>query len=76
MARQKQTRPLKQQPSDLTQNTPDPPDSRRKEASGVKNLNSPNEPNGHLKETVLSALPEQPGLAQLIICVGGIYASL
>ena len=76
MARQKQNRPLQREPSDLSQDTPASPGSRRKEANGVKQSKGLKEPNGHLKETVLSALPEQPGLTQLIICVGGIYASL
>ncbi|KAL9127504.1 MAG: hypothetical protein Q9217_003634 [Psora testacea] len=63
MARQKQTAPLRREPSDFEQYNGGPAYGRAEIGNGV--------PKGPLPP----AAQEQPGLTQLIICVAGIYAS-
>ena len=75
MARQKQPSPMKRTPSDFSH---EPPDylSESKIANGHGQNGSLTHSNGKPKEIATPAEQETAGLAQLIICVGGIYASL
>lgn len=70
MARTKQKLPLQRAPSsDIMQAPPDLPE-KKQNGKAVAN-GSANGSAGHAKET-----ESEPGLVQLAICVGGIYASL
>jgi hypothetical protein len=71
MARTKQRAPLQREPSDFSHCLPSTPDQGWKKASGDAKAN----------ESLSSALApmvssDAAGLVQLIICAGGIYASL
>jgi hypothetical protein len=79
MARKKQSTPLKRVPSDFTHGVPDQAELSRDKANGHANGNT--SANGHTAGTVQAALApvlseEKAGLTQLVVCVGGIYASL
>ena len=75
MARQKAT-PLRREPSDFNQGPPESPNHGWKPVNGGIISKNAGVMSGQLKELITSALPDQPGLTQLVICVGGIYASL
>ena len=75
MARQK-ANPLRREPSDFNQGPLEPPKNEGKPVNGSVIARSAGEVSEQLKEKISSTLPDQPGLTQLIICVGGIYASL
>lgn len=77
MARTKAV-PLRRESSDFDQGHPQTPDYGWKHAESEVNGNvSPATlSNGKFKEPSPPASQEQAGLAQLVICVAGIYASL
>ncbi|MCJ1256390.1 UDP-galactose transporter [Lignoscripta atroalba] len=75
MARQKQAIPLQRTPSDFQHGPPESPDHGWKAANGHASKSSPTQSNGSIKGADAPAKSEQAGLTQLIICVGGIYAS-
>ncbi|CAG8926048.1 unnamed protein product [Penicillium salamii] len=69
MGRQKQTTPLQRAPSSQLMHD---------DAGAPKSANGSSIPNGSASEkasTVLETVAETPGLAQLVICVLGIYAA-
>lgn len=79
MARQKQVAPLQRQPSDSSAGPPESPNHGRQYANGQTPEKLPAVVNGDAKEPVVPVMPTSPkeaGFTQLIICVGGIYASL
>lgn len=70
MGRQKQTTPLQRAPSSQLMHD---------DAGAPKSANGSSIPNGSASEkasAVLETVAETPGLAQLVICVLGIYAAL
>ena len=77
MARTKAV-PLQREPSTFDQGLPDTPNHGWKYANGKANGNmSPANPsNSQPKQSSPPASQEQAGLAQLVVCVAGIYASL
>ena len=77
MARTKAV-PLRREPSDFDQGPPESPDHGWKHMSSQLNGNASSATlsNGRPKEPSHAATQEQAGLAQLVICVAGIYASL
>ena len=75
MARQKAA-PLRREPSDFNQGPPESPNHGWKPMNGGMISKNAGTMSGQLKQSITSALPDQPGLTQLVICVGGIYASL
>lgn len=80
MARQKQVAPLQREPSDFSAGPPQSANrDRRNQANGKTLEKSSPEVNGNAQEPLVPILPTSPneaGFTQLIICVGGIYASL
>ena len=70
--------PLRREPSDFDQGPPDTPNHEWKSANNKANGNaSPaSRSNGIVKTPSRPTGHEQAGLAQLVICVAGIYASL
>ena len=73
MARRKQAVPLQRQTSNFDKGLPESPKDGWKHSNGNGAL-SPNEKPG--TEELPPSIVEQAGPIQLIICVGGIYASL
>lgn len=70
--------PLRREPSDFDQGPPDTPNYGWKHMDRKSNGNVPPATlsNGKPKGPSRPATQEQAGLAQLVICVAGIYASL
>lgn len=70
--------PLRREPSDFNQGPPDTPSHGWKQIDSKANGNaSPaSRSNGKPKGPSRPATQEQAGLAQLVICVAGIYVSL
>lgn len=70
--------PLRREPSDFDQGPPDTPNDGWKHTGGkAKGSASPATlSNGKPKASSRPTTQEQAGLAQLVICVAGIYASL
>lgn len=77
MARRKQAIPLQREPSDFHRGPPDSPNQGWKSSNGNGQAVKPPmaEPKADV-ETLPSSITEQAGPIQLLICVGGIYASL
>ena len=79
MARRKQVVPLQRQPSDFSAGPPESPNHGWQSANGKPPEQPPKAINGDAKEPLVPIVPTSPkeaGFTQLIICVGGIYASL
>lgn len=77
MARTKAS-PLRREPSDFEQGPPDTPKYGWKHMNTKANGNASPAAvsNGKPKGLSRPAIQEEAGLAQLVICVAGIYASL
>ena len=77
MARQKQAVPLQREVSDFHKGPPETPDHGWKHSNSGAYSKPITVGNGMLKDEVVNQLPkDQAGLTKLLICVGGIYASL
>lgn len=70
MARTKQASPLKREPSHSNGLILENDDAGKTQSNGSAQLKEP------IDKAAESAPAEQAGITQLIICVGGIYASL
>lgn len=75
MARKKQA-PLQREPSDFAHGLPESPNHGWKQANGSLEKSTAVTSNGKPKHSAPVDSPEPAGLAQLIICIAGIYASL
>lgn len=76
MARRKQAVPLQRKVSDFHEGPPESPDHGWKTSNGGGFLKQQPISNGRLKNEVVPQVPiDQAGFTQLLICVGGIYAS-
>ena len=83
MARRKQTNPMQRIPSgEVMQDPPDDPRSQTPKSNGHLRVPSPRDVNGHLGSRTISQVqkqergPSRGSFIELVICVGGIYASL
>ncbi|MCJ1372525.1 UDP-galactose transporter [Loxospora ochrophaea] len=75
MARTKQRTPLQREPSDFDRGPPESPGHGWKQATSDVQQEPP-PANGSLAQSLEIPAPDSAGFTQLIICVGGIYASL
>ena len=75
MARKKQV-PLQREPSDFDRGLPDSPKHGWKQANGSVEGSKAVISNGKPKQSAPVDPQEPAGLAQLVICIAGIYASL
>ncbi|MCJ1313210.1 UDP-galactose transporter [Agyrium rufum] len=68
---------MRRQTSDFDQGLPESPRHGWEKGNGVKSSSKNQEQNGGISKTqeTASDTPDQPGLTQLVICVGGIYMS-
>ena len=71
MARRKQAEPLQRRASFETMER-----SLEKASKDVYTNGHSKPANGRLEHPIAPEVPEQAGLTQLVICIGGIYASL
>ena len=77
MARRKQAVPLQREPSDFAKGPSESPSHGWKQSNGVGQAVKPSVANGWSgSEKLPLSVIEQAGPLQLLICVGGIYASL
>ena len=77
MARRKQAVPLQREVSDFHDGPPESPNHGWKNSNGGGSPKQQPISNGRRKNEVVPQVPiDQAGFTQLLICVGGIYASL
>ena len=77
MARRKQATPLRREPSDFDKGPPESPSHGWKHRNGQNLDRKPAVTNGEIEaEKLPLSITDQAGPLQLVICVGGIYASL
>ena len=79
MARRKQATPLRREPSDFDKGPPESPSHGWKHRNGHGHIQDVKPPvaKGELEADKLPpSITDQAGPLQLVICVGGIYASL
>ena len=75
MARKKQV-PLQRKPSGFGRGLPESPSSGWKQANGTSEKSTAVTSNGNPKQSAPVESQEPAGLAQLLVCIAGIYASL
>lgn len=77
MARRKQAVPLQREPSDFAKGPPESPSHGWEQSNGNSQADKRSVANGRPgPEKLPPSIIDQAGPLQLLICVGGIYASL